>query len=93
MSRFDAGRQGLGVWLIGLLTLVIACGVAAIFGDRYNWADRVDRSSINLSDTQLTVGSIVAVVGILLVMLVAALVGSAVGRRYHRRIDRVIVQH
>jgi hypothetical protein len=93
MSRFDAGRQGLGVWLIGLLTLVIASGVTAIFGDRYSWADRVDRSSIDLTDTQLTLGGVIAAVAVLVVMLVGALLGSAVGRRYHRRIDRVIVQH
>ena len=92
MSRFDAARQGLGVWLIGLLTLVIAAGVAAMFGNRYHWADHVDRSSISLSDGQLTLGGVVAVVAVLAVMLLGALLGSVVGGHYHRRIDRVAVE-
>lgn len=93
MSRFDAGRQGFGVWLIGVLTLVIVGGVLAILGTRYHWIEDLDRSSVDLSDSQATVGGIVAAAAVLALMLVGALLGSAVGRNYHRRVDRVLVEH
>jgi amino acid transporter len=93
MSRFDAARQGLGVWLIGILTAAIAIGVTALFGTRYDLLQDLDLPSLNISDDQLTLGSVVTGVAILVVMLVGAMAGSAVGRRYHRRIDAVIVEH
>jgi amino acid transporter len=93
MSRFDAVRQGLGVWLIGILTAAIAIGVAAIFGNRYDVLENMDLPSLDVSGDQVTAGAVIAGVVLLVVTLVGALLGSAVGRRYHRRIDRVIVEH
>lgn len=93
MSRFDAVRQGLGVWLIGIVTTAIAIGVTAAFGSRYDVLQDLDLPSLDVSGDQVTAGAIITVVVLLVVMLVGALLGSAVGRRYHRRIDRVIVEH
>ncbi len=33
MSRFDGGKQGVGVWVIGLLVTLIVVGLGAIFVD------------------------------------------------------------
>jgi amino acid transporter len=93
MSRFDAARQGVGVWLIGLLAIILAGGATAIFGSRYDLLERLDLPSLDVSDDQLTLGAVVVAVALVVVMLVGALAGSAVGRRYHRRIDAVIVEH
>lgn len=93
MSRFDAARQGLGVWLIGILTAAIAVGVTAIAGTRYDVLNRLDLPSVDLTDSQITLGAVVTGCVLLVVMLLGALLGSAVGRRYHRRIDAVIVEH
>jgi amino acid transporter len=93
MSRFDAARQGFGVWLIGLVAIAIAVAVSAIFGARYDVLQQLDLPSIDLSDDQLTLGAVIVAVVLVLVMLLGALLGSAVGRRYHRRIDAVIVEH
>ncbi|GAB7003774.1 hypothetical protein JCM18899A_12460 [Nocardioides sp. AN3] len=93
MSRFDGARQGLGVWLIGLVTLAIAVVASAVFGSRYDVLQRLDLPSLDISGNQLTWGAIVTAVVLLAVMLLGALLGSAVGRRYHRRIDAVIVEH
>ena len=93
MSRFDAAKQGLGVWLIGILTAAIAIGVTALFGARYDVLQDLDLPSFDITNDQLTIGAIVTGAVLLVVMLVGALLGSAVGRRYHRRIDAVIVEH
>lgn len=88
MSRFDGGRQGLGVWLIGLLAMVAAVGVGALFGTQYNVLDRADLPQLPISGDQASTGALVAGAAFLLVTLVASVVGGKVGRRYHHKVDR-----
>ena len=42
MSRFDGGRQGLGVWMIGLVMTGVAMAVGLLTGAELNLLDRVD---------------------------------------------------
>lgn len=88
MSRFDGGRQGFGVWAIGLLVTILAVGLGAIFGAQYNILDRVNLPSVPIPRDTLTGGGIIAAVALLLGTLLAALLGGKVGRRYHRKVDR-----
>ena len=92
MSRFDGGRQGLAVWVIGLLVTLVAIGVGAIFGSQYNALDRVDLPGVNLSDDELGLGVIITLAAILVGTLVAAWVGGATGRHYHSRVDKAIAR-
>jgi len=87
MSRFDGGRQGAGVWLIGLLVTLVAVGLGAIFGSQYNILDRVDLPSIPIPRDTLTGGGIISAVAILIGTLLAAVAGGKVGQRYHRKVD------
>jgi hypothetical protein len=89
MSRFDGARQGLAVWLLGLLVTTLAVGLGALFEWQYDASDRIDLPSIPFSDGELTVGGLVAGVAVLVVTLIGALLGGAVGHRYHDRVDRV----
>jgi hypothetical protein len=88
MSRFDGGRQGLGVWLFALLATVIIGAVAAIAGSEYNLLEQLDLPRIPVDEGDLTTGGIIALAAILLGTLLAAIFGGKVGERYHRRIDR-----
>jgi amino acid transporter len=88
MSRFDGGRQGTAVWLIGLVVTVIAVAVGWIFGDRYNVLDRVDLPRIPIPDDQLTWGGVFTGLVVLVGTLLAAFTGGKVGRHYHDRVDR-----
>jgi hypothetical protein len=88
MSRFDGGRQGLGVWLIGLLAMVAAVAVGAVFGTQYNVLDRANLPQLPVSGSDASTGALVAGGAFLLVTLVAAVAGGKVGRRYHRKVDR-----
>lgn len=88
MSRFDGMRQGVGVWVIGLVVTLIAAALGAIFGSRYNVLERVDLPRIPISTEELTWGAVIAGIAVVLVTLVFAALGGAVGQRYHHRVDR-----
>ena len=87
MSRFDGARQGLGVWLIGLVVMVIAGVTGAVFGREYNWLDRVDLPQLPVSDSDASMGAVITGAALLLVSLIAALAGGKVGRNYHSKVD------
>jgi hypothetical protein len=88
MSRFDGGRQGLGVWLIGLVVTLVALALGAIFGNQYNLLDRVSLPNLPISTDQLGWGAVITALAVLGLTLLAALLGGKAGHRYHDRVDR-----
>jgi len=90
MSRFDGARQGMGVWLFGLLVTIVAVVLGAVFGERYNILDRVSLPRIPVSTSTLGWGTVITGVLILVGTLLAALAGGKVGHRYHDRVDRTL---
>jgi hypothetical protein len=87
MSRFDGVRQGIGVWLVGLVIAIVVAAVGAIAGSQYDVLNRVDLPSIPLSGDTLTWGGLITLGAILLITLLAAIGGGIVGHRYHHRVD------
>ena len=88
MSRFDGARQGLAVWVIGLVVTLIAVAIGWIFGDQYNVLDRVDLPRIPIPTDQASSGGIIAGLVVVVVTALAAMAGGKVGRRYHTKVDR-----
>jgi amino acid transporter len=88
MSRFDGGRQGLAVWVIGLIVTILALALGALFGSKYNILDRVNLPRIPLATDQLSWGGVITAVVVLVLSLVAAMLGGTVGHRYHNKVDR-----
>jgi hypothetical protein len=88
MSRFDGGRQGLGVWLLGLLVTIVVAVLGAIFGSQYDIFQRVSLPSIPIPTNALTIGGVVTLVAVVLGTLLAAILGGKAGQRYHTKIDR-----
>jgi hypothetical protein len=93
MSRFDGTRQGLGVWIIGLVAIVLVAAATAIFGAKYDIADRVNLPNVDLTPDQLGWGGALTAVVLLAVMLVGAILGAGVGRHYHSRIDKAAADY
>ena len=89
MSRFDGARQGLGVWVFGLLVTIAIAAAGAIFGDKYNIFEQLNLPRIPVSTSDLTTGGLIALAAILLGTLFAAMSGGKVGERYHKKVDRV----
>jgi hypothetical protein len=85
MSRFDGGRQGFGVWLIGLFVTIVAVVVGLAFGAQYNIFQRVDLPSIPIPSDKATWRGLIALAAVLLGTLLAAFTGGKVGRRYHTK--------
>ena len=89
MSRFDGGRQGVAVWIIGLLVTIALAILAAIGGSEYNVLSRFELPRIPIDEGDLATGGIIALVAVILGTLIAALLGGKAGHRYHRKVDRV----
>lgn len=88
MSRFDGGKQGLGVWVIGLLVTILAVIAGTVFGTQYNILDRVDLPRIPIPTDQLGTGALITGIVVVVGTLLAAMLGGKVGHRYHDRVDR-----
>lgn len=88
MARFDGPRQGLAVWLVGLLVVLVLAAVGWIVGAQYNVLKGLNLPRIPIDEGTATTAGIVTLVAILVVTLVAAVLGGALGTRFHRRIDR-----
>jgi len=87
MSRFDGGRQGLGVWIMGLLVTVALAVLGAVAGSEWNLFSQVNLPRIPIDEGSLATGAAITLVLILIGTLVAAIVGGKAGERYHRKVD------
>jgi MFS family permease len=88
MSRFDGPRQGLGVWLIGLIVTVVLAVAGVLLGAKYNVLSQLNLPRIPVDEGSLTTGGLIALVAIVAVALLAAIAGGKQGTHYHRKIDR-----
>jgi hypothetical protein len=88
MARFDGARQGVAVWLIGLIVVLVLAAAGAVLGAKYNVLQQLNLPRIPINEGTATTAGIITLVAILLVTLVGAVLGGKMGDRYHRRIDR-----
>jgi hypothetical protein len=87
MSRFDGGKQGLAVWVVGLLLTGAAVGLVLLLGPQLELPDRVDLASAQLSQSPTGLTAVVAAAAVMVVGLLAAVLGGKLGCRYHRKVD------
>jgi hypothetical protein len=90
MSRFDGGRQGFGVWVIGLVVTIAAAVLGFVFGSQYNILNRVNLPNLPVAEDKASIGAVITGVAVLLGTLLAAYLGGKVGHRYHDRVDRAV---
>jgi amino acid transporter len=89
MSRFDGARQGVAVWALGLAVTVVLALAGTLFGAEYNVLEQLELPRIPVDEGSLTAGAAVALVGVVVVTLGAAMAGGIVGERFHHRVERV----
>ena len=89
MSRFDGLRQGLAVWVIGLVVTALLAVAGAVLGAQYNVFTQLRLPTIPLGAGQLTRGGLIALGAVLLGTLLASVAGAKAGEHYHRKVDRV----
>lgn len=88
MSRFDGGRQGLGVWVFGVLVTILLAVAGVIFGSEYNLLAELNLPRIPIDEGDLTTGGLITLAAIVIATLVGALAGGKFGQRYHDKVDR-----
>jgi MFS family permease len=89
MARFDGPRQGLGVWLLGLLVAIALAIAGVVLGSEYNLLGQLNLPRIPIDEGTLTTGGFIALAAVVIGTLLAALAGGKAGTRYHRKIDRI----
>jgi hypothetical protein len=88
MARFDGARQGLAVWLVGLIVVLLLAAAGGILGSQYNVLQQLNLPRIPIDEGTATTAGIITLVAILLVTLLGAVLGGKLGERYHRKVDR-----
>jgi hypothetical protein len=88
MSRFDGARQGVAVWLIGLIVVLVLAAAGAILGSQYNVLSQLNLPRVPIDEGTATTAGIITLVAILLVTLLGAVLGGKLGERFHRKVDR-----
>jgi hypothetical protein len=88
MSRFTGPRQGLGVWIIGLVVTVILAVAGALLGAKYNVLSQLNLPRIPIDEGSLTTAGLIALAAIVLGTLLAAVAGGKAGTHFHRKVDR-----
>src|SRR3954454_16155862 len=87
MARFDGGRQGFRVWLLGLLVTIAAAVAGWIGGSQYNVFQQLNLPRIPVDEGSIATGAIITLAVVLIGTLLAAMAGGKAGDRYHARID------
>ena len=85
MARFRGARQGLAVWLWGIVMAVIIAGIAWIAGSQYDVVARLDLPRIPVNEGDVTAVGLIAIGAALLTGLIGALLGDLAGMRFTAR--------
>jgi hypothetical protein len=89
MARFNGPKQGIGVWVIGLVITLILAIAGAVLGAQYNVLSQLNLPRIPIDEGSLTTGALIALAAIVLGTLAAAIAGGKAGTHFHRKVDRV----
>jgi hypothetical protein len=88
MARFDGARQGIAVWVVGLIIVILLAIAGAVLGSQYNVLSQLNLPRIPVDEGTATTAGIITLVAILIVTLLGAVIGGKLGDRFHRKIDR-----
>ncbi|WP_166442290.1 hypothetical protein [Nakamurella flava] len=88
MARFNGTKQGLAVWIWGIVVAVVVAILVAVFGAKYNVLSNLNLPRIPVDEGSVTTAGIIAIVAIVVVTLGAALLGGKAGMHFHRKVDK-----
>ena len=89
MARFNGPRQGVGVWLIGLVITIALAVAGVLFGAKYNVLSGLDLPRIPVDEGSLTTAGLIALAAVVIGTLLAAIAGGKAGTHFHRKVDRI----
>jgi hypothetical protein len=89
MARFNGAKQGVAVWVIGLVVVLLLALAGLVFGSQYNVLAQLDLPRIPVDEGTATTAGIIALAAVLAATLAGAILGGTMGTRYHKKVDRV----
>jgi magnesium-transporting ATPase (P-type) len=94
MARFDGVKQGIAVWLWGIIIAIVLAILAAVAGNQFNVLSTIQGApSIPVDGSALTAGGLIGLAIAILIPLVGAILGGKAGMRFHRKVDQVGINH
>ena len=87
MARFNGIRQGLAVWLWGVVMALVVAAIAAIAGAQYDVFAQLNLPRLPVNEGQVTAVGAIAIGAAIVAALVGALLGGLAGMRFHRKVD------
>jgi hypothetical protein len=87
MARYDGGRQGIGVWAISVVAIIVLAIAGAFLGSSFDLLSQFNLPRLPLGQGSVTGTGIITLVLALAVTLISAMSGAKRGEAYHRRID------
>ncbi len=94
MARFDGVKQGVAVWLWGIIIAIVLAILALVAGDQFNVLSNLNGApSIPVDGSALTTSGLIGLAIAILVPLIGAILGGKAGMRFHRRVDEVGMNH
>ena len=87
MARFNGIKQGLAVWLWGVLVTLVIAAVAAVAGAQYDVFAQFNLPRLPVNEGEVTTVGAIAIGAAILASLVGALLGGLAGMRFHRKVD------
>src|SRR5918994_6823558 len=73
MARFNGPRQGLAVWLLGLIVTVLLALAGILLGAEYNLLGQLNLPRIPIDEGTLTTGGLIALAAVVAATLVGAI--------------------
>jgi hypothetical protein len=92
MSRFNGIRQGLGVWVIGLIVTILLGILGVTVGAQYNLFQNLNLPALPVNQSTLTTSGLVTSLLALVITLLTAVIGGRMGERYHNKVDEAGVR-
>lgn len=94
MARFDGVKQGLAVWLWGIVIAIIVASLAAIVGSQFDILGNLGAvPQIPIDGSLLTTSGLIGLAIALLVPLLGAILGGKAGMHFHRKVDQEGINH
>jgi len=88
MARFAGAKQGVAVWIWGVVVTGVLIAVAAIAGTRFDVLSSVGVVPQIAFGPDEWLGTALTIAGAVVVTLIGAVLGGVAGMRFHRRVDR-----
>ena len=88
MARFNGAKQGLAVWLWGVVMALVIAAVAAIAGTQYDVFAQLNLPRLPVNEGQVTAVGAIAIGAAILAALIGAVLGGLAGMRFHRKVDK-----